>query len=120
MLTWIYRIIAWLCAAVALADTLLVAWDGCRVSLGPWTRGITFVVASFFAWIGLMSLGIERHLTKLRPYLVADAEKGLEWQRHWKWLHLFLIGGMLFVLMVMLVGLTGILSRAAEGRPLFG
>lgn len=120
MLTWTYRILAWLCAAVALVDTLLVIWDGCRVSLGPWTRVITFVVASFFAWIGLASFGIERQLSKLRPYLTTDAEKAAEWQRHWSRLHLWLIGGMLFVLMVILVGLTGILSRAAEGRPLFG
>lgn len=120
MLTVTYRILAWLCAVAALADTLLVAWDGWHRPLGPWTRLLTFIVASFFGWIALMSVGIERNLGKLRPFLVTDPEKTPEWRRPWNRLHLFLIGGMLFVLMVMLAGLSAILSRAQEGLPLFG
>lgn len=120
MLSKTYRIIAWLCTAVALVNSTLVAWDGCRVSLGPWTRAITFIVASFFAWIGLVAFGVERNIGKLRPFFVTDSQDKAEWRRHWTWLHLFLIGGTLFVLLVMLVALTGIHSRSLEGLPLFG
>ena len=114
-----YRIISWLCCATALGDSMLVASDVFRHHLPPWTTGVTLVVASFFAWIGLASLGIERNLSRLHRCSVTDS-KADDWQRCWKRLHLFLLGGMLFVLIVMLVGLTGILSRIAEGKPLFG
>lgn len=119
MLSIIYRIIAWLCSAIAFLDAALVASDVFRHPMGPWTQGVTWVVASFFAWIGLVAWGVERNLGRLRPFLAAGAEKP-GWELPWKRLHLFLIAGMLFVLLVMLTGLTGILSRRLEGLPLFG
>jgi hypothetical protein len=119
MLTITYRIISWLCAALAFTNALLVAFDGCRHSVSPWFQAVTFVVAAFFAWLGMVAVGIERSLSKLRRCSVTDSET-TEWKRCWKRLVLFLIAGMLFLLLVMLVGLSGILARFQEGFPLFG
>lgn len=119
MLTITYRIISWLCAAIAFTNALLVTFDGCRHSVSPWFQAVTFVVAAFFAWLGMVAVGIERSLSKLRRCSVTDSET-TEWKRCWKRLVLFLIAGMLFLLLVMLVGLSGILARFQEGFPLFG
>lgn len=119
MLRVICRIITWLCCAFAFTDAALVIWDGCRPELSIGTRVVTFVVAGFFALIGVAGLGVEWNLNRLRRFTVAEAE-AVGWQRTWRHLHLFLIPGMLFVLLVVFLGLTGILSRFQEGRPLFG
>jgi hypothetical protein len=119
MLTITYRIISWLCAALAFTNAFLVAFDGCRHSVSPWFQAVTFVLAAFFAWLGMVAVGIERSLSKLRRCSVTDSET-TEWKRCWKRLVLFLIAGMLFLLLVMLVGLSGILARFQEGYPLFG
>ena len=119
MLIVTYRIISWLCATIALTNAVFVASDCWRHSLSMGTTGITLVVAAFFAWLGMVALGVERSLSKLRLCSVTDSEK-TDWQRSWKRLVLFLMAGMLFLLMVMLVGLSGIYSRYLEGYPLFG
>jgi hypothetical protein len=119
MLAITYRIISWLCAALAFTNALLVAFDGCKHCVSPWYQGVTFVVAALFAWLGMVAVGIERSLSKLRRFSVTDSET-TEWKRCWKRLVLFLIAGMLFLLLVMLLGLSGILARFQEGYPLFG
>ena len=119
MLSLIFRIIAWLSSALAWVNAALVVSDAFRHPLTPWTQGVTWVVAMLFAWIGLLAFGVERNLSRLRPFLAADAAAP-EWKRPWNRLHLFLIAGLLLVLLVMLLGLSAIHSRSLEGLPLFG